>query len=44
MCVQLNRMELDSVKLQLEERWRSILKKLQTQSAPLEDDAAGIRK
>uniref|UniRef100_A0A3B5LSS3 DUF4795 domain-containing protein n=1 Tax=Xiphophorus couchianus TaxID=32473 RepID=A0A3B5LSS3_9TELE len=40
----LNRMELDSVKLQLEERWRSILKKLQTQSAPLEDDAAGIRK
>ncbi|XP_016521779.1 glutamine-rich protein 2 isoform X2 [Poecilia formosa] len=40
----LNRMELDSVKLQLEERWRSILKKLQAQSAPLEDDAAGIRK
>ncbi|XP_047213911.1 glutamine-rich protein 2-like isoform X2 [Girardinichthys multiradiatus] len=40
----LNRIELDCVKMQLEERWRSIHKKLQAQSAPEQDDAAGIRK
>uniref|UniRef100_A0A3Q2Q1U8 Uncharacterized LOC105919100 n=1 Tax=Fundulus heteroclitus TaxID=8078 RepID=A0A3Q2Q1U8_FUNHE len=40
----LNRIELDSVKTQLEERWRSIQKKLQAQRAPEQEDAAGIRK
>lgn len=40
----LNRMELDSVKMQLEDRWRSIHQKLQAQSAPEQEDAAGIRK
>ncbi|MEQ2193186.1 hypothetical protein XENOCAPTIV_025596, partial [Xenoophorus captivus] len=40
----LNRIELDCVKMQLEERWRGIHKKLQAQSAPEQDDAAGIRK
>ncbi|XP_062264282.1 uncharacterized protein LOC133971085 isoform X2 [Platichthys flesus] len=40
----LNRMELDSVKKQLEERWKNIHEKLQTQGAPEHEDAAGIRK
>ncbi|XP_029282746.1 glutamine-rich protein 2 [Cottoperca gobio] len=40
----LNRMELDSVKKQLEDRWRNIHEKLQAQGAPEQDDAAGIRK
>ncbi|XP_031697840.1 glutamine-rich protein 2-like [Anarrhichthys ocellatus] len=40
----LNRMELDSVKEQLEDRWKNIHKKLQAQGAPEHEDAAGIRK
>lgn len=42
--LQLNRMELDSVKKQLEDRWKSIHEKLQAQSAPEHEDAAGLRK
>jgi len=42
--MQLNRIELDSVKKQLEDRWKSIHKKLQAQGAPEHEDAAGIRK
>ena len=41
---QLNRMELDSVKKQLEDRWKNIHEQLQTQGAPEHQDAAGIRK
>uniref|UniRef100_A0A8C7VCB5 DUF4795 domain-containing protein n=2 Tax=Oncorhynchus mykiss TaxID=8022 RepID=A0A8C7VCB5_ONCMY len=40
----LDRIELDPVKKQLEDRWKSIRKQLQAQPAPKEDDAAGIRK
>ncbi|XP_047427694.1 glutamine-rich protein 2 isoform X3 [Mugil cephalus] len=40
----LNRIELDSVKKQLEDRWKNIHKKLQAQGAPDPEDAAGIRK
>ncbi|XP_035852922.1 glutamine-rich protein 2 isoform X2 [Sander lucioperca] len=40
----LNRMELDSVKKQLENRWKNIHEKLQAQGAPEHEDAAGIRK
>ncbi|XP_034062018.1 uncharacterized protein LOC117539799 isoform X1 [Gymnodraco acuticeps] len=42
----LNRIELNSVKKQLEDRWRSheIHEKLQGQGAPEQEDAAGIRK
>ncbi|KAJ7989405.1 hypothetical protein DPEC_G00304210 [Dallia pectoralis] len=39
----LNRIELDPVKNQLEDRWNKIRKQLQAQPAPKEDDAAGIR-
>uniref|UniRef100_A0A4W4HFI8 DUF4795 domain-containing protein n=1 Tax=Electrophorus electricus TaxID=8005 RepID=A0A4W4HFI8_ELEEL len=39
----LNRIELDPLKKQLEDRWRSINKQLQTQPAPVHDDAAGFR-
>ncbi|XP_030592354.1 glutamine-rich protein 2 isoform X2 [Archocentrus centrarchus] len=44
MQCKLNRIELDSVKKQLEDRWRSIHEKLQAQAAPESDDAAAIRK
>ncbi|CAB1342110.1 unnamed protein product [Coregonus sp. 'balchen'] len=40
----LDRIELDPVKKQLEDRWKSIRKQLQAQPAPKEDDAAGIRR
>ncbi|RVE69953.1 hypothetical protein OJAV_G00082960 [Oryzias javanicus] len=40
----LNRIELDSMKKQLEERWRNIYKTLQAQEAPEADDAAALRK
>ncbi|XP_036795430.1 glutamine-rich protein 2-like [Oncorhynchus mykiss] len=40
----LDRIELDPVKKQLEDRWKGIRKQLQAQPAPKEDDAAGIRK
>ncbi|XP_045073533.1 glutamine-rich protein 2-like isoform X1 [Coregonus clupeaformis] len=40
----LDRIELDPVKKQLEDRWKSIHKQLQAQPAPKEDDAAGIRR
>ncbi|KAG7459586.1 hypothetical protein MATL_G00212130 [Megalops atlanticus] len=40
----LNRIELDPLKQQLEERWRAIRKQLQAPPAPELDDAAGIRK
>ncbi|XP_035392364.1 uncharacterized protein C16orf96 homolog isoform X2 [Electrophorus electricus] len=40
----LNRIELDPLKKQLEDRWRSINKQLQTQPAPVHDDAAGFRR
>ncbi|XP_059204386.1 glutamine-rich protein 2 [Centropristis striata] len=40
----LNRIELDSVKKQLEDRWKNIHEKLQAQGAPEHEDAAGIRK
>ncbi|KAJ3600892.1 hypothetical protein NHX12_031866 [Muraenolepis orangiensis] len=40
----LNRMELDSLKKQLEDRWQNIRRKLQSQPAPEQEDAAGIRK
>ncbi|KAK1799199.1 hypothetical protein P4O66_007454, partial [Electrophorus voltai] len=40
----LNRIELDPLKKQLEDRWRSINKQLQTQPAPIHDDAAGFRR
>ncbi|XP_042172261.1 glutamine-rich protein 2-like [Oncorhynchus tshawytscha] len=44
LSVYLDRIELDPVKKQLEDRWKSIRKQLQAQPAPKEDDAAGIRK
>ncbi|XP_017572476.1 glutamine-rich protein 2 isoform X2 [Pygocentrus nattereri] len=40
----LNRIELDPLKKQLEDRWKSIRKQLQVQPAPEPDDAAGFRK
>nr|XP_046270713.1 glutamine-rich protein 2 [Scatophagus argus] len=40
----LNRIELDSVKKQLEGRWRNIHEKLQAQGAPEHEDAAALRK
>ncbi|KAF6716825.1 Glutamine-rich protein 2 [Oryzias melastigma] len=40
----LNRIELDSMKKQLEDRWRNIYKTLQAQDAPEADDAAALRK
>ncbi|XP_062382421.1 glutamine-rich protein 2 [Sardina pilchardus] len=40
----LNRIELDPLKKQLEDRWKSIRKRLQDQPAPEQSDAAGIRK
>eukprot|EP00063_Salmo_salar_P074418 XP_014049253.1 PREDICTED: uncharacterized protein LOC106601526 isoform X2 [Salmo salar] len=40
----LDRIELDPVKKQLEDCWKSIRKQLQAQPAPKEDNAAGIRK
>lgn len=41
---QLNRIELDSVKKQLDGRWRNITEKLQAQEAAELDDAAVLRK
>lgn len=41
---QSNRMELDSVKKQLEGRWKNIHEKLQAQAAPEHEDAAALRK
>ncbi|XP_049323993.1 glutamine-rich protein 2 isoform X5 [Astyanax mexicanus] len=40
----LDRIELEPLKQQLEDRWRSIRKQLQTQPAPEYDEAAGFRK
>ncbi|XP_069021611.1 ribosome-binding protein 1-like [Embiotoca jacksoni] len=40
----LNRIELDSMKKQLEDRWKSIRKKLKAQQAPDHDDGAGLKK
>ncbi|KAJ8389165.1 hypothetical protein AAFF_G00123710 [Aldrovandia affinis] len=40
----LNRIELDPLKQQLEERWKTIRKQLQAPPAPELDDAAGIRR
>ncbi|KAK2893383.1 hypothetical protein Q8A73_015867 [Channa argus] len=40
----LNRIELDSLKKQLEDRWKNIHKNLQAQGAPEHEDAAGLRK
>lgn len=42
--LQLNRIELDSVKKQLEGRWKNINEKLKAQEAPEHDDAAVLRK
>ncbi|XP_070703471.1 glutamine-rich protein 2-like [Pempheris klunzingeri] len=44
MKCKLNRIELDSVKKQLEDRWKNIHEKLQSQGAPEHEDAAGLRK
>ncbi|XP_051571587.1 glutamine-rich protein 2-like [Myxocyprinus asiaticus] len=44
MDCKLNRIELDPLKKQLDDRWRSIHKQLQTPPAPEQDDAAGLRK
>ncbi|KAL6102399.1 qrich2 [Pungitius sinensis] len=40
----LNRMELDSVKKQLEDRWKNIHQKLQVEESPEQEDAAGIKR
>ncbi|KAI2666618.1 Glutamine-rich protein 2 [Labeo rohita] len=40
----LNRIELDPLKKQLDDRWRTIHKHLQTPPIPEQDDAAGLRK
>ncbi|KAL0993370.1 hypothetical protein UPYG_G00106860 [Umbra pygmaea] len=40
----LNQIELDPVKNQLEDRWKTIRKQLQVQPAPKDVDAAGIRR
>ncbi|XP_057200993.1 glutamine-rich protein 2 isoform X2 [Triplophysa rosa] len=44
MDCKLNRIELDPLKKQLDDRWRSIHRQLQTPPAPEQDDAAGIRR
>ncbi|XP_068193658.1 uncharacterized protein [Antennarius striatus] len=44
MACKLNRIELDSMKKQLEGRWRDIHQKLQAQGAPELEDAAALRK
>ncbi|XP_051570450.1 glutamine-rich protein 2-like [Myxocyprinus asiaticus] len=44
MDFKLNRIELDPLKKQLDDHWRSIHKQLQTPPAPEQDDAAGLRK
>ncbi|KAA0705282.1 Glutamine-rich protein 2 [Triplophysa tibetana] len=44
MDCKLNRIELDPLKKQLDDRWKSIHRQLQTPPAPELDDAAGIRK
>ncbi|XP_056608292.1 glutamine-rich protein 2 isoform X2 [Triplophysa dalaica] len=44
MDCKLNRIELDPLKKQLDDRWKSIHRQLQTPPAPEQDDAAGIRK
>ncbi|XP_048042547.1 glutamine-rich protein 2 isoform X2 [Megalobrama amblycephala] len=44
MDCKLNRIELDPLKKQLDDRWRTIHKHLQTLSLPEQDDAAGLRK
>lgn len=41
---QLNRIELDSVKKQLEDHWKNIQRQLRAQPAPELKDAAGIRR
>lgn len=44
MSLQLDRIELDSVKKQLENRWKNINEKLQAQEVLEGDDAAALRK
>ncbi|XP_042576806.1 glutamine-rich protein 2 isoform X3 [Cyprinus carpio] len=44
MDCKLNRIELDPLKKQLDDRWRTIHKHLQTPPIPEQDDAAGFRK
>ncbi|KAL1277608.1 hypothetical protein QQF64_024281 [Cirrhinus molitorella] len=44
MDCKLNRIELDPLKKQLDDRWRNIHKHLQTPPIPEQDDAAGLRK
>ncbi|XP_052406737.1 glutamine-rich protein 2-like [Carassius gibelio] len=44
MDCKLNRTELDPLKKQLDERWRTIHKHLQTPPIPEQDDAAGFRR
>ncbi|XP_043087781.1 uncharacterized protein C16orf96 isoform X3 [Puntigrus tetrazona] len=44
MDFKLNRIELDPLKKQLDDRWRTIHKHLQTPPIPEQDDAAGLRK
>ncbi|XP_058622001.1 glutamine-rich protein 2 isoform X5 [Onychostoma macrolepis] len=44
MDCKLNRVELDPLKKQLDDRWRTIHKHLQTPPIPEQDDAAGLRK
>uniref|UniRef100_A0A671Q4A5 DUF4795 domain-containing protein n=1 Tax=Sinocyclocheilus anshuiensis TaxID=1608454 RepID=A0A671Q4A5_9TELE len=44
MDCKLNRIELDPLKKQLDDRWRTIHKHLQTPPIPEQDDAAGLRK
>lgn len=41
---QLNRAELDSVKKQLENRWKDVEEKLRAQEGPEGHDAAALRK
>ncbi|XP_073712943.1 uncharacterized protein [Misgurnus anguillicaudatus] len=44
MDCKLNRIELEPLKKQLDDRWKSIHRQLQIPPAPGQDDAAGIRK
>ncbi|XP_067284899.1 glutamine-rich protein 2 isoform X1 [Pseudorasbora parva] len=44
MDCKMNRIELDALKKQLDDLWRTIHKNLQTMSLPDQDDAAGLRK
>ncbi|XP_016084959.1 uncharacterized protein C16orf96-like [Sinocyclocheilus grahami] len=44
MDCKLNRIELDPLKKELDDRWRTIHKHLQTPPIPEQDDAAGLRK